>query len=200
MNDDVVKLLKTQDAGYLKTMATRTTKERERLELEIQLRERQDTGDKSVEVKALRDDSVGKKLKHTVFVDNVAVQAKFDPKAWFGTDEAGLNLPYNRPRRLADDNEPISQEATDSSMGKQKGEPGQDVKKTTQAWKQQRNEQRKRETDQARQRARLQAIKTRERELLAAEAEITQQRDRMHNNAGGVNKNGVKFKVRERKK
>lgn len=187
MSDDVVKLLKTQDAGYLKTMATRTTKERERLELEIQLRERRDEGDKGVEVKALKDST--KSPKHTVFVDTEMAQAEFDPQAWFGTNEEGLNKAYNRPR---DDLEGKQQETIQLT--------GRKAKTATEIKIQQRKEQKKREADQEKRRARLEAVKSRERELLAAEEELTQQRDRMNNNVGGVNKDGVKFKVRERKR
>ena len=48
--------------------------------------------------------------------------------------------------------------------------------------------------------SRLRALKKRESELVAAEEELELQRAKMNNTVGGVNKNGVKFKVRERKR
>ena len=43
-------------------------------------------------------------------------------------------------------------------------------------------------------------VKKKERELAAAEEELEKQRAKMSNSVGGVNKNGVKFKIRERKR
>jgi len=75
---------------------------------------------------------------------------------------------------------------------------GQDAK--LEAWKQQRAIQKKRENQQEKQRATIKALRERESDLLTAERTLESQRDRMQNNVGGVNKNGVKFKVRERKR
>ena len=47
---------------------------------------------------------------------------------------------------------------------------------------------------------RLQMVKKKERELVAAEEELEKQRAKMTSSVGGVNKNGVKFKIRERKR
>jgi U3 small nucleolar RNA-associated protein 11 len=57
-----------------------------------------------------------------------------------------------------------------------------------------------RERAQERMVTKLQAIKKRERELVAAEAELELQRAKINNTVGGVNKDGVKFKIRERKR
>ena len=46
----------------------------------------------------------------------------------------------------------------------------------------------------------LEAIKRRERELVTAEQELDLQRAKMSNSIGGLNKKGVKFKIRERKR
>ena len=47
---------------------------------------------------------------------------------------------------------------------------------------------------------RLQMVRKKERELVAAEEELEKQRAKMNSSVGGVNKNGVKFKIRERKR
>lgn len=57
-----------------------------------------------------------------------------------------------------------------------------------------------RDQAQSRTASKLQAIKRRERELAAAEEELELQRSKMNSTVGGVNKHGVKFKVRERKR
>jgi U3 small nucleolar RNA-associated protein 11 len=46
----------------------------------------------------------------------------------------------------------------------------------------------------------LEALKDRERDLSVALSQLQHQRARMNNTVGGVNKEGVKFKVRERKR
>lgn len=46
----------------------------------------------------------------------------------------------------------------------------------------------------------LKALKAREKELVVAEQELEHGRARMSNSVGGVNKAGVKWKIRERKK
>lgn len=62
-----VKLLKTQDAGYLKTIAQTTRKKRERLEEEILVQEEG--------VKGLKGQK-GRKRKHLIFVESKEDQKK----------------------------------------------------------------------------------------------------------------------------
>ena len=66
----VVKLLKTQDAGYIRTTLQKTRKERERLEQEIQIGEGK--------VKALKGESIGSG-KLTAFVESREEQLAFVP-------------------------------------------------------------------------------------------------------------------------
>ena len=49
-------------------------------------------------------------------------------------------------------------------------------------------------------RKRLQALKDRERDLTLAMGEVEHQRARMNGSIGGVNKNGVKYEMRQRKR
>jgi U3 small nucleolar RNA-associated protein 11 len=63
LSTDVVKLLKTQDAGYIRTMLQVTRKEREELEQRLILEEQG-------EARALKDGQKAKKGKHRVFVEN----------------------------------------------------------------------------------------------------------------------------------
>jgi U3 small nucleolar RNA-associated protein 11 len=46
----------------------------------------------------------------------------------------------------------------------------------------------------------LEALKRRQQQLIIAQRELDLQRAKMSNSIGGINKNGVKFKVRERKR
>lgn len=196
LSDGVVKLLKTQDAGYLRTMASKSRKERERLEQEIMLCEKAGANGKVTELKALKDEKGSRKAKHTVFVEDEAAQNEFDAEEWFGTDEKGVGRAYNRPRKIE-----VAQDLPivgSSAAAKKKTQREQEAEEK--AWKAGQAVQKKRERDQERRRAVLDAVKTREKDLMTAEEELDRQRNKMNNNIGGVNKNGVKFKVRERKR
>jgi U3 small nucleolar RNA-associated protein 11 len=57
-----------------------------------------------------------------------------------------------------------------------------------------------RRTERERRLKLLEAIKKRERELVVADNELELQRAKMTNSIGGTNKNGVKYKIRERKR
>ncbi|KAJ9668328.1 hypothetical protein H2201_001376 [Coniosporium apollinis] len=189
LSQDVAKLLKTQDAGYLRTVAQKVRKERERLEEGLVI--------EGKEVKALKGES-GKK-GHTVFVGSKNEQEDFRPDEWFGTSAEGLSKTYNRPRQQS---EVASEEdvADDPSDAAKQRRPQRAVDAELKAMKEERASRKKRQREQEARRIRLEAVKARERDLLIAEQALEAQRAKMANNVGGVNKNGVKFKVRERKR
>lgn len=174
---DVVKLLKTQDAGYIRTMLQMVRKEREELEQRLVLEED--------EVRALKDGENGKKGTRKVFVGNVEEQKKFSEDDWF---RKGGDWP--------------DQEAEDDE--EEEVLPKKPSKKEQEAqWlaeKEERALNHKRRRTQERVAAHLENIKARERELMAAEEELEKQRAKMNNTVGGINKHGVKFKIRERKR
>ncbi|KAF2638267.1 U3 small nucleolar RNA-associated protein 11 [Massarina eburnea CBS 473.64] len=185
LSTDVVKLLKTQDAGYIRTMLQLVRKEREELERKIVLADE--------DVEALRDgEGRRKKAKHTVFVGDVEEQEEFDEEEWFG---AGAECPkWNRRRKGG---EGAGEESGDEVPKKKVSKKQQATQEATK--KEQRTLMSNRERTQERAAAHLEAIKARERDLMAAEEELGVQRAKMNNTVGGVNKHGVKFKIRERK-
>ncbi|EDU47605.1 U3 snoRNP-associated protein Utp11 [Pyrenophora tritici-repentis] len=187
---EVVKLLKTQDAGYIRTMLQMARKEREELEQKLIMEEQG-------EVRAVRDGERVKPGKHRVFVEDEEEQEEFDPDSWFGQ---GKDMPArNDSPTFGDLQDDLSEE--EEQLIQQSGTLS---KKKIEAQEQARREARKfrkdRERGQERLVTRLRAIKKRESELAAAEEELELQRAKMNNTVGGVNKNGVKFKIRERKR
>ena len=186
---EVVKLLKTQDAGYIRTMLQVTRKEREELEQKLIMEEQG-------EVRAVRDGERVRQGKHRVFVEDEQEQKEFDPDSWFGQ---GKEIP-------ARDDSPTFGDLQDESSEDEQPiqQPNTLSKKKMEAQEQARREARKfrkdRERGQERLVSRIRAIKKRESELVAAEEELELQRAKMNNTVGGVNKNGVKFKIRERKR
>jgi U3 small nucleolar RNA-associated protein 11 len=188
LSQDVVKLLKTQDAGYLRTILQQTRKEREELEQRLILEDD--------EVKALKDGERAKQGKHRVYVEDEEEQRSFDPDAWFGR---GQDIP-EQPQDLQDD---MDDEYDDEEnvVGTQRKTPSKKQIETEEmARREKRTFNKSRNQAQSRIVARLDAVKKRERELVAAEQELELQRAKMNNTVGGVNKHGVKFKVRERKR
>ncbi|PSN67137.1 U3 small nucleolar RNA-associated protein 11 [Corynespora cassiicola Philippines] len=169
---DVVKLLKTQDAGYIRTMLQMVRKEREELEQKIVVDED--------EARALKDGDYGKTAKRTVYVGDKAEQEEFNADSCHATkkSEAVDEEQLSRPRKL-------TKKQREAQI---------------QAEKEKASLMKKRERALERAAAHLEALKARERDLVAAEEELEQQRAKMNNTVGGVNKHGVKFKIRERKR
>ncbi|OWY51991.1 U3 small nucleolar RNA-associated protein 11 [Alternaria alternata] len=189
---EVVKLLKTQDAGYIRTMLQQTRKEREEVEQRLIMEEQG-------EVRAVRDGERARHGKHRVFVENEEEQDEFEPDTWFGRGEDIPNR--NESPTFGDLQDELSDDNDDEQPIQR---PNTLSKKQMEAQEQARREARKfrkdRERAQERHMSRLRALKKRESELVAAEEELELQRAKMNNTVGGVNKNGVKFKVRERKR
>ncbi|KAH7390749.1 U3 snoRNP-associated protein-like protein Utp11 [Phaeosphaeria sp. MPI-PUGE-AT-0046c] len=186
---DVVKLLKTQDAGYIRTMLQMVRKEREEVERKLVLEEG--------EVRAVRDGEQTKQGKHRVYVEDQEAQRNFDPDTWFGRGEdmpdvAGTDIQRFEGYEEEEDDEDVT--SRPKNLSKKQIEAQEVAKREKRAFNKNRDQ------AQSRTAFKLQALKRREQELAAAEAELELQRGKMNNTVGGVNKNGVKFKVRERKR
>ncbi|KAF2030573.1 U3 snoRNP-associated protein-like protein Utp11 [Setomelanomma holmii] len=187
LSQDVVKLLKTQDAGYLRTILQQTRREREELEQKLIME-----GD---EVKALKEGERIKQGKHRVYVEDEEQQHTFDPAAWFGRGEDLPESHGDLDDGLFDD------EDAEEDVGAGRKTPSKkQIEAEELAKREKRAFNRSRSQAQLRIIGRLEAVKKREGELVAAEQELELQRAKMNNTVGGVNKHGVKFKVRERKR
>jgi U3 small nucleolar RNA-associated protein 11 len=159
LSHEVVMLLKTQDAGYLRTALQKTRMERRKLENSILLENKSE----GPQVKLLgRDASQGSRK---VFVESVEDQ-KVYKRGWRRQEDTDD----------ADDDSSVDEHENDGDEN---------------------NEQ---SNSRATQLKMLQALQKREQELLTATRELELQRAKMSNTVGGVNKDGVKFKIRERKR
>jgi hypothetical protein len=193
LSTDVVKLLKTQDAGYIRTMLQVTRKERQELEQRLVLEEQG-------EVRALKDGGKAKKAKHRVFVENEEEQEQFDPEAWFGKgEEISAKAEEEVEQQWEDEDEEAESQDEDSARPKKKLSKKQ-LEAQELAARQKKKFDKTRLRSQSRTAYRLEMVKKKERELMTAEEELEKQRAKMSNSVGGINKNGVKFKIRERKR
>lgn len=205
LSHDTVKLLKTQDAGYLRTVGERVRREVERLEQEVQLQDgmaqtlgegQSQNGQKHEDDEDFDDllDGAAKRRK-IIFAESQEDQKKL----------GGL-LDDSEDEEMNDDDE---DDEEDDSFGKRQQQ--QQEKTSKQPSKKQLEAERlalsqKRAAKKLKQRAtqgrikKLAALKKQYAEITTAERQLELQRARMTNSIGGVNKNGVKWKVKERKR
>jgi len=181
---DVVKLMKTQDVAYLRTVLQSTRKEIARLEQEVV------AGDKGVKVDAV---SANRK---TVFPDEgdsePEMMSEDDDMDDFNDLEGiegfeGLGAMDGLDDESDDDMSDGPAEKTESKPLTKEEKAARTLAK------------RKRHFMETR-RNKLEALKDREADLATALRELEDQRVQMNGKAGGVNKNGTKFKVRQRVK
>ncbi|KAI1610174.1 small-subunit processome [Exophiala viscosa] len=197
LSHDAVKLLKTQDAGYLRTVAAKGRKEIDKLKEEVGL-----------DSVTLNTRSAPIRPIHKTFADedgeDVLVRGK---KRTLSSNMIENGTRYTATHTIAEVHQ------VDAVMGldieDQENEPdvmkSRPTSKKAMATKQDaaarlRAERKKRKRLQEMRVAKLEALKTRQREILAAAEQLDLQRAKMARTVGGVNRNGVKFKIRERKK
>lgn len=187
LSQDAVKLLKTQDAGYLKTMVQQTRRAREKLERSFVLRK-----GKSVEVRgrASRDGDARK----LVFVDN-----KEDQKSFHLSKQPDQGTSSETLDELSSEVNTGGEEQMPKAT-KEQSESQRIVETESNALRTARNVRKKRKRAEEAQISRLKALKSREKDLVAADRELELQRGKMSNSIGGTNNAGVKWKIRERKR
>jgi len=158
LKPEVVKLMKTQDVGYLRTVLQRTKKEAERAAEEAVI------AGVGVDVRLLNHKSNPRKTK---FVD--------EEDAGFASDDYG-----ERSEIEAGSDEEVGGMRKPKTM--EEG-PEEDPKQTALRKK----------------RRKVQILQERTKDLEAALEEVEKQRAKMNGSIGGINKQGKKFKARERK-
>ncbi|KAI5199714.1 hypothetical protein AUEXF2481DRAFT_42168 [Aureobasidium subglaciale EXF-2481] len=186
MSMDVVKLLKTQDAGYLQTVLQQTRRAREKIEKRVVL---MTTGvDASSKSKRMVFDEDGELVVEEEepldFDDDDDMDLDLDDLSDLG-DLSGL-----------DDLDGPDGDGSGSEDGKSEDDKSDTKGLSNEEIRQRRKKRRAQEVLQNH----LEALKDRERDLSSALTQLQEQRARMNNTVGGVNKEGVKFKVRERKR
>ena len=180
---DVVKLMKTQDVAYLRTVLQSTRKEIARLEQEVV------AGDKGVKVDAV---SASRK---TVFPD----EGDSEPEMMSEDDDME---DFNDLAGFDGFGDLDAMDGLDGSDDDVSDSPAEktDSKPLTKEEKAARTLAKRKRHFMETRRNKLEALKDREEDLATALRELEDQRVQMSGKAGGVNKNGTKFKVRQRVK
>jgi U3 small nucleolar RNA-associated protein 11 len=183
---DVVKLMKTQDVAYLRTVLQSTRKEIARLEQEVV------AGDKGVKV-----DAVSKSHK-TVFAD----EGDSEPEMMSEDEDMGDMddlADFDGFDGLDNLDALDGLDGSDDDMSDAPAEKP-DSKPLTKEEKAARTLAKRKRHFMETRRNKLEALKEREDDLATALRGLEDQRVQMNGKAGGVNKNGTKFKVRQRVK
>lgn len=202
LSHEALKLLKTQDAAYLRTTGERLRREIEKVEQEMRLQEgiQEALGDKkdeSEEDTEEDDDDFDfdlgpkekrgqKKARKLVFADDRREQRAL------------------KKRKLQEDQEEEDDEDEEQSFGELQKKQQKKTQKQLEAERQALVEARrvrkmKKRAAESREN-KLKALRKQYADITAAERELDWQRGRMDNSVGGTNKDGIKWKIRERKK
>ena len=189
LSQDAVKLLKTQDAGYLKTMIQQTRRTREKLQQHYLLDDEN--------VSTLADGAGRGKSQHVVFAGSREEQQVLGQQRGkrrhlsTGIDSPHQPVSENDVPTARDEIPNIHMDPRQVALRKA-GE--------LRALRQERVVRKLRKRQREGQQSRLKALELREKDLLAAEQQLDHGRARMSNSIGGVNKAGVRWKIRERKR
>ena len=180
LSHDAVKLLKTQDSGYLRTILQKTRRAIERLEEEFVLREGE-----GPDVLGLNEKKgLG---QHIIFVESKEQQRNYVPGTCIGGENSAIK-----------ENEDEEIEGTMPQSTRQRSRRA--IEKEEAALREERHLREQHRKEQDARRSKLTALKAREKDLIDAENELESQRAKMSNSIGGITKAGVKWKVRERKR
>ena len=187
LSQNAVKLLKTQDAAYLQTMIQKTQRAIQKLEHEFVLV-------KEENVDVLGAWTQGRQGQHLVFVEDQEAQRNYHlrPAAEGDSNQRNAFALGQSGEDGEDEDMMTSGEAADPKSRRK-------ARQEAQAVKEQRVLRRKHRKGQDARKTKLATLKAREKGLRDAENELHLQRAKMSNSVGGVTKNGLKWKVRERK-
>ncbi|KAL4895736.1 small-subunit processome [Aspergillus ambiguus] len=212
LSHDAIKLLKTQDAGYLRTVGERVRRQMEKLEQEVQLQDGmgQFLGEEGHSAKSKTkknavddDDDDGFDFDF----DEEEPAARKSQKLVFADDRLEQTELKQRRLRTQEDDDEMDEEEDDEddSFGhRQRQQQQKKSRKQLEAERQALVEARR--ARKMRKRAvearanKLKALQKQYADITAAERQLDWQRGKMENSVGGTNKNGIKWKIRERKK
>lgn len=180
---DAVRLLKTQDAGYLRTAAARNRREIEKVGEEVGM-DKVGKGGVLVTTKKVEfsedGEPVKKRRKVSASEDDMDIE-----------DIAEVNGNITPP--LTDI---VNEETATPAKPKSKKQ----IERETSRLAQLKLDRKRRKRLEEVRKAKLEVLKKRQKEIFAAADQLELQRAKMANAVGGVNKSGIKFKVRERKR
>ncbi|OJJ45629.1 hypothetical protein ASPZODRAFT_68441 [Penicilliopsis zonata CBS 506.65] len=203
LSHEALKLLKTQDAGYLRVVGERVRREMERVGNEIRLQDGMNLAKEKKGSEGDEDDEDDDEEEEEEEEEGF----DFD----FGTDKKPRKMVFAESREEQqslkrgkgtdaddddDDDDDESNNEVDDSLPKSKKQLMAERQKLVAA---RRARKMKKRASEAREH-KLTALKKQHTQIVAAQRELDWQRAKMENSVGGTNKNGIKWKIRERKR
>lgn len=189
LSQDAVKLFKTQDAGYLKTMIQQTRKTRAKVEQQCLL---SDQG-----VHGFPSSHQADSGQHLIFAGTSEEQqflCNVESQHISTSTTDGLYESVNENNLSVNRSLKGERRIDHHQVALKKG--SEDVRRA----KQEMVLRKLRKRQRANQQSRLRAFRLREKDLLAAEQQLDQGRARMSGSVGGVNRAGIRWKTRERRR
>ena len=182
LSHDAVQLMKSQDAGYLRTALAKGRKDMRRVEEELGKAGTKD-GAKIVFENEERSSRDKKRASNGTVLEQVELNEVVYPELpEFEVDDAVVEVEV-------DENSIKPRTKTKKELEREK-----EVLTKSQA------QRKRRKRLQEVRMVKLEMLKKRQKEIMAAADQLELQRAKMARTVGGVNKNGVKFKIRERKR
>ncbi|KAL4997882.1 small-subunit processome [Aspergillus recurvatus] len=199
LSHEAIKLLKTQDAGYLRTVGERVRRQMEKVKEDLRVQESmgEALGDKDDSRYEEEDDdfdefdfgAAGKKARKLVFADD-------------REDQRVLKRALEQREQEGEDEEEDGEERSfgERAQQQQKRKTRKELEAEKQALIEARRARKiKKRALEVRQN-KLNALQKQYVDITSAERALDLQRAKMSNSVGGVNKNGLKFKIKERKR
>ena len=189
MSNDAIKLLKTQDVGYLRIVGEKVRREKDKVEHEIRLQKgfqsalgkrKPDDTEEDDEDGDDDDDDDGKPRK-VVYADSQRDQRDLEQ------------------RIEHEDNQEDEEEDFPKRLQQQKKSKKQLDAERQALVESRRARKLKKRAAQSREH-KFEALMKQQREIVAAQKELEWQRAKMEHSVGGTNKDGIKWKIRERKR
>ncbi|KAJ5774736.1 hypothetical protein N7457_009632 [Penicillium paradoxum] len=199
LSHEAIKLLKTQDKGYLRTVGERVRREIERLENEVKLQNGMDkvlgkkdgkNGDESQD----EDDEFDDEFDDFDF----GAPPKPKPTRTVFADDRQDQLSMKK-QRIQKEEAALQSEEEDQTSSKARKAPKQ-ILAERQALADARRARKLRKRAIEARNNKLVALHKQHAEIQTAEKELDWQRAKMDNSVGGTNKDGIKWKIRERKR
>ncbi|KAK5938468.1 hypothetical protein PMZ80_009439 [Knufia obscura] len=189
LSHEAVQLLKTQDSGYLRSVMQRTRREVERVGKEVGmdgvLRGRREGSANGRKVVFGED---GEPVRKRARVSGASMDLE-NEDGDIAPLQSTIKVSETRPADLA-----ITTKSAPKVLSRKQAEKEKDRLAQLKADRKRRKRLAELRTNK------LEVLKKRQKEILAAAEQLELQRAKMGGTIGGTNKHGVKFKVRERKR
>lgn len=202
LSHDAIKLLKTQDAGYLRVVGERVRRQMKRLEEDVNLQD----GMREILTEEQPLSAKNQASRKVIFAESHDEQQELGRiRADGKEDDSDLEQHEDEEVELEEAGGD-AHDNNDPSFGQQSKAKTQQMKSKKQLEAERRAYVEMRAAKNSKKKAagvrlnKLNALQKQYTEITAAERELDWQRGRMTNSVGGVSKHGIKWKIRERKK